>query len=243
MHQPEKKGSFRPKLGEISVCTAVLEDLWLKVISWPACSHHQGRGAVFSPFMSPEPPVRVSVAALSPPESREFRDVYDAHLTWVCHALRRHSVAEKDVLDAAQNVFLVVHRKLEEFEGRAALRTWIAQIVRRVASDYRRSAPVRREVFTEVGHFDDKAGSSASAEEATSRAEQMHMARTIIDSLPETQRTVFIMYELEQMSGQEIADELALPLGTVRSRLRLARDAFRSEVSLLVSHAPKLEVG
>ena len=89
-----------------------------------------------------------------PPEASveakaEFRKIYEAHFDQVWHSLRRLSVAERDLMDATQNVFVVVFRKLHEFEGRAQLRTWIFQICRRVASDYRRSAPVRREVVTD----------------------------------------------------------------------------------------------
>jgi RNA polymerase sigma-70 factor (ECF subfamily) len=53
---------------------------------------------------------------------------------------------------------------------------------------------------------------------------------------------VFIMYELEQMSGQEIADELDVPVGTVRSRLRLGREAFKQQVQALSGHDQKAKV-
>lgn len=178
------------------------------------------------------------------PVSEEvFREIYDEHIRWVWHALRRFSVAEKDVLDAAQNVFLVVHRKLPEFEGRSQLRTWILQIVRRVASDYRRSAPVRREVTTEGPEIDEHVEQRSSAEDVAAHTERVQQARAILDRLPDAQRVVFIMYELEQMSGQEIAAELKVPLGTVRSRLRMARELFQQEVELLLGKAPRLEVG
>lgn len=198
---------------------------------------------ILPPFMSSQEPDRVSKSALEPQEQLDFHAVYDAHLAWVCHALRRYSVAEKDVLDAAQNVFLVVYRKLPEFEGRSQVRTWLLQIVRRVASDYRRSAPVRREVFPETGHFEGRAAREASAEEAVDRSQHVTLARSILDNLPEGQRTVFIMYELEQLSGQQIAEELELPLGTVRSRLRLARETFKNEVRALTRTELAREVG
>jgi len=157
--------------------------------------------------------------------------------------LRRLSVAEKDVMDAAQNVFLVVHRRLPEFEGRSSVRTWLREITRRVASDYRRSAPVRREVHTETAELDFRPGSLSSSEENVARGEKVALARAILEKIPDAQRTVFMMFELEQMSGAEIADELGVPLGTVRSRLRLAREAFQSEIALLRGAAPKREVG
>ena len=175
-------------------------------------------------------------------DEETFRRIYDENVRWVWHALRRFSVAEKDVKDAAQNVFLVVHRKLPEFEGRSLLRTWILQIVRRVASDYRRSAPVRREVVTEGPQLDERSGEVQTAEEETAHLQRIALARDILDRLPETQRTVFIMYELEQMSGQEIADELGVPVGTVRSRLRLGREAFKEQVRALSGQDQKAKV-
>lgn len=178
----------------------------------------------------------------SPVDEATFRQIYEENVRWVWHALRRFSVAEKDVMDAAQNVFLVVHRKLPEFEGRSLLRTWILQIVRRVASDYRRSAPVRREIVTETPELDERAERAPTVEDEAVQAQSVASAREILDRLPEAQRTVFIMYELEQMSGQEIADELDIPVGTVRSRLRLARNTFQQEVAALAGQSPKLEV-
>jgi RNA polymerase sigma-70 factor (ECF subfamily) len=175
----------------------------------------------------------------------EFRAIYEAHFESVWHALRRLRVAEHDLMDGTQNVFVVVCRKYAEFEGRAQLRTWIYQICRRVASDYRRSAPVRREVATDVLEITERvdalhsaSGNGTASDAAASGGERLHrveLARTILDKLPEAQREVFILYELEQLSGEEIASQLEVPLGTVRSRLRLAREAFRREVEALVT--------
>ncbi|HSC87770.1 MAG TPA: RNA polymerase sigma factor [Polyangiaceae bacterium] len=162
---------------------------------------------------------------------REFRAIYEQEFEWVWHALRRLSVPERDLPDAAQNVFLVVHRRLPEFEGRSRLRTWIFQICRRVASDYRRSASVRREVATDTEALAAHADRRVSSEREVQVAERSRVARALLDGLPEAQREVFLLHELEQLSGDEIAQELGVPVGTVRSRLRLARQAFRRGVA------------
>ncbi len=164
-------------------------------------------------------------------ESTDFRDVYEAHFDWVWHALRRLSVPERDLADAAQNVFLVVHRRLPEFEGRSRLRTWIFQICRRVASDYRRSATVRREVATDNDILAAHADRQRLDELEPLPDDRSGLARALLDELPDTQREVFVLYELAQLSGEEIAKELGVPLGTVRSRLRLARETFRRRVA------------
>ena len=91
----------------------------------------------------------------------EFRALYDAHFNFVWSSLRRLGVREADVLDLAQKVFLTAHLKLAEFEGRSRITTWLFAICQRVASDYRRSAPVRREVATEALELERTSGVQA----------------------------------------------------------------------------------
>jgi len=177
------------------------------------------------------------------PGGVEFRGLYEAHFSRVWHTLRRLSVAERDLMDATQNVFLVVYRKLPEFQGRSQLSTWIFQICRRVASDYRRSGPVRKEVVTDSAELAVRAEHGQSPPLAEDHAQRVGLARAVLDKLPEAQREVFILFELEQLSGEEIAAELHVPLGTVRSRLRLAREAFRREVALFAVNRREQKAG
>lgn len=165
----------------------------------------------------------------------EFRALYEVHFEGVWHALRRLRVAEHDLMDGTQNVFVVVFRKYPEFEGRANLRTWIYQICRRVASDYRRSAPIRREIATDAMEITERSDELHSIAHGAEQKQRVDLARAVLDGMPEKQREVFILYELEQLSGEEIAAELELPLGTVRSRLRIARETFRQEVERLLA--------
>ena len=73
-----------------------------------------------------------------------FREVYEEHFRFVWRSLRRLGVPESDVADAVQDVFLVVHRRLGDFEGRSKVSTWLYGISLRVARDRKRSAFVRR---------------------------------------------------------------------------------------------------
>jgi RNA polymerase sigma-70 factor (ECF subfamily) len=175
----------------------------------------------------------MDLPAMSPPHGG-FRAVYDAHfeLAWRC--LRRLGVRAPDLMDQTQKVFLVVHAKLDAFEGRSPVSTWVFGICRRVASDYRRSAPIRCEVATDPAELD---AVSASQREppATSPTEFERIAERILEKLPEAQRIVFVLFELEELSGEDIATLLDLPVGTVRSRLRLARESFRREVKRLAA--------
>jgi len=170
-------------------------------------------------------------ASLAPP-SFEFRQVYDTHFRFAWRALRRLGVREADLMDMTQNVFVVVHRKLSGFEGRSDLTTWLFGICRRVAIDYRRSARIRREVPADARQIASLSGPEP-ASDATDKAHLAALAESLLDRLPEKLRVVFVLFELDEMSGDDIAALLDIPVGTVRSRLRLAREAFQREAGRL----------
>jgi RNA polymerase sigma-70 factor (ECF subfamily) len=167
------------------------------------------------------------------PSDAAFRALYDAHFTFVWRCLRRLGVREPDVLDLAQKVFLTAYFKHAEFEGRSSITTWLFGICQRVASDYRRSAPIRREIATDASQLAEYTASGDEIAAASEIGQRRRLVNAILDKLPEPQRVVFVMFELEEMSGQEIAELLEISVGTVRSRLRLAREAFRREVRRL----------
>ena len=161
-----------------------------------------------------------------------FKEVYEEQFRFVWRSLRRLGVRESDVADAAQDVFLVVHRRLEEFEGRSKVSTWLYGICYRVARDRRRLAHVRHHVDDEAAvaeRVDEHADVAAEAE----RRQGFALLETILDEMPLEQRAVFTLFELETMSGEEIAAALEIPLGTVYSRLRIAREQFRKALTRL----------
>ncbi|MDI1480083.1 RNA polymerase sigma factor [Polyangium sp. y55x31] len=156
-----------------------------------------------------------------------FRQLYDEHFPFVWRSLRRLGIREADLPDALQDVFLVVHRRLPTFEGRSKVSTWIFGICFRVAGDRRKAARVaaRRDGGDELllDAPDERADVAAEAE----RRQGLAQLEALLDELPLDQRAVFTLFELEGMTGEDIAQTLELPLGTVYSRLRLAREAFR----------------
>lgn len=160
-----------------------------------------------------------------------FRQVYDEHFRFVWRSLRRLGVREADVADATQEVFVIVHRKLDEFEGRSKMTTWLFGICMRVARDHRNSRAVRREVVTDGGVMADRPDEAADAVTELDRRRRRALLEKILDELPEEQRTVFVLFELEGLPGYEVAELLDVPTGTVHSRLRLARETFRRSLA------------
>ena len=165
----------------------------------------------------------------------EFRAIYDDYFEFVWCSLRRLGVREADMMDLTQKVFLTIHVGLADFEGRSQIRTWVFGICRRIASDYRRSAPIRREIVTDAAAMDLQQGDRDGPLAGTESRQRAVVAEAILNRMPEEQRVVFVLFELEEMSGEDIAVLLDLSVGTVRSRLRLARERFRREVKRLAA--------
>jgi RNA polymerase sigma-70 factor (ECF subfamily) len=143
--------------------------------------------------------------------------------------LRRQGIAGADLLDLTQRVFLIAFVRLPTFEGRSTLSSWIHGICTRVTSAHRRSAIVRHELSTDPGTLarSQEAVQTVSAEAGLAGETE---ARRAIGKLPEAQRLVFVLFEVYELDGPEIASLLNIPMGTVRSRLRYARRALRREV-------------
>jgi RNA polymerase sigma-70 factor (ECF subfamily) len=158
-----------------------------------------------------------------------FETVYEEHFDFAWRSARRLGVAEAAVDDVVQEVFLVVHRRLSEFEGRSSLKTWIFAILLRVVSDWRRTQR-RKGGLTSLDQIaeggeveDEKAACPAGALE---QAQAVRLLHRLLAELDEDKRAVFVLAELEQETAPEIADVLGIPLNTVYSRLRAARIEF-----------------
>lgn len=158
-----------------------------------------------------------------------FAEVYDRAFPWVWRAARRLGVPSAALDDVVQDVFLVVHRKLETFEGRSSLRSWVFGITLRVVRDRRRTAKRKPEHAMD----DDAALADPSSDPQRDalRREALHTLLKVLDSLSEEQREVFVLAELEELTAPEIADALAVNLNTVYSRLRAARKSFEAEAA------------
>ena len=137
-------------------------------------------------------------------------------------------VRAADIEDVCQEVFLIVHRKLDDFAWRSSVRTWVCGIALRCASDYRRRAHIQRESPFESG-FDRE--TDPTQQTAVERREARAVLDRILGSLDEEKRAVFVLFELEGMPMSEISDSLDCPVQTLYSRLHAARDQVQALVS------------
>jgi RNA polymerase sigma-70 factor (ECF subfamily) len=170
------------------------------------------------------PELAMAVPALGDAvRARRVHALVLAHYDFIWRVLRRLGVRSGDIDDATQQVFWVAARKIDDVaSGRDA--RFLLAIALRVAADSRRTARRRREVS-----FDDEPapeGVAPGVEERVSAGEQLRVAEQLLDALPEEQRIVFVLFELEEKSTDQIATLLQIPHGTVASRLRRARAAF-----------------
>ncbi len=165
--------------------------------------------------------MRAAPQPVDPPRP-DFDAVYRAHVGFVWRTIRRLGVAEAEIEDAAHEVFLVVHRRLPEFDGQAAITTWLYAIARGVASNRRRSAQ-RREQRDELA---PAPAPSVDPGEQLERARAAEAVARFLDGLPVEQRVVFELFEIEGMRGAEISEAIALNINTVYTRLRAARQRF-----------------
>jgi RNA polymerase sigma-70 factor (ECF subfamily) len=174
------------------------------------------------------PGATVSSAARLP--APDFAGVYDEYFGFVWRNVLNRGIPRSSVDDVVQEIFIVVHRKLPEFEGRSSLRTWLAGIARRVVSDH-----VRKRGNAPVGDPLDVDFASALADPA--EALDTKVAARLVDGLlalmSEEQREVFMLHELEEMTGREIAESTGTNENTVHTRLRAARKIFQEGLARL----------
>jgi RNA polymerase sigma-70 factor, ECF subfamily len=163
----------------------------------------------------------------------DVQQVYEAHYRYVWRCLRSLGVREAQLDDALQDVFMVVQRRLAEFDGQASLSTWLYAIALRVARKARERSRREADKSGEPLSTEEARAPGADAEATLSSNQRLLLARRALEALDDDKREVFVLANIEQMSAPEIVEVLGIPLNTVYSRLRAARLAFASEVARL----------
>lgn len=158
----------------------------------------------------------------------DFETIFRTYNAFAWRVLARHGVADGDLPDLCQEVFVVVHRSLAQFEGRSRLRTWLYGICRNVASNHRRRAVVRREVPSDsLPEPEPDLSQAGDPLAALSQKESLARLEQQLAALTAEQREVFVLYEIEELSMREVAEALECSQNTAYSRLYAAREQIR----------------
>jgi RNA polymerase sigma-70 factor (ECF subfamily) len=169
----------------------------------------------------------VGTPALAPADERRFRQIVSANLDFIWRCLRRMGVRSGDVDDAAQHVFLVVASKL----GSVAVgseRAFLFATASRVAANARRSVHRRDEAHHQM--VQTEGTDDPTQEELTDQLRARALMDRVLSEMPDELREVFVLFELEELPVADVAEVLSIPLGTVGSRLRRARQDFHDRV-------------
>lgn len=184
-------------------------------------------------------PVAMTVGSTAaPPDTpRDFREVYEARFHDVLRWIRAMGGRDEDLDDLAQEVFIIVRRKLESFDGQN-LNGWLYRITQRTVRDYRRAAwfrnlLARRKVGDhELALLKLVEPGRGPAEEQELREAQRTL-RLILERMREKHRTAFVLFEIEGYTGEEIAAFEGAPVATIFTRLYHARREFAAIVKQL----------
>lgn len=161
----------------------------------------------------------------------DFETIYHQYFRFVWSSVRRLGVGTEAIDDVVQEVFIVIHARLDTVRDPTALRSWIYGVVRRTVSGYRRANKLKSDsvsVFTpdELASSDELSPLARSEQKA-----ELELLSTLLAGLSEAKREVLMLVELEEMSVPEVAEALEIPLNTAYSRLRHARKEFDAALS------------
>ena len=172
---------------------------------------------------APPPPTTSHEDAIGE-HAQRIAALVQAHYALLWRTLRRLGVPEAEVDDALQEVFLIAHKKLD-LVGHDQERAFVMGVALRVASTRRRGLRRRRE--STHGALADEVDPSPSPLELTERRRARMLLDEILEGMTLKFRSVFVLFELEGLEILEISELLEIPMGTVASRLRRARELFR----------------
>jgi RNA polymerase sigma-70 factor (ECF subfamily) len=161
-----------------------------------------------------------------------FQELYDAHFDFIWREACRLGVPPSSVEDVVQDTFLVLHRRMNDYDGRTPIKAWLLGMVFRVVSDHRRrfrrkDAPCVPQPADSDGNVLLAAATKSPSAEAE-QAEQVRLLETLLAELDEDKRELLVLSELEEMTVPEIAEMLGANVNTIYGRLRAARREFEA---------------
>lgn len=150
----------------------------------------------------------------------DFDALYAQHARFLWRTIRSLGASAADAEDLTHEVFLVAYRKLGAFEGRSSVRTWLCGIAIGLVRNHARK----------VKRHQDEPPPPAARSSPTERSEATNLLTRCLQDLDEQRRLLFVLAELEQLSGPEIAETLGLSVNTVYVELRHAREQLEASL-------------
>lgn len=164
----------------------------------------------------------------------EFRKIFDEEFGYVTRVLRRLGVRPADVEDLAQEVFVNAHRKFSEYDRSRPVRPWLFAFAFRVAANHQRLSRNSKEVLSEAASDTSMELVDASTpEQALTQRQQQELVLAALQHVPLDRRGALVMHDIDGFSAPDIAASLAIPVNTVSSRVRIARDEFKKALRRL----------
>lgn len=153
--------------------------------------------------------------------------LFDEHAPYLCRVVHRLTGSAEAAEDVVQEVFLLAYNRRNELEDRTGIRTWLYRVAVNHVRHRRRSFARYRGLLDRYQAEPDPVVGAPAPDDTVERQQRGALIHECVQRLSDKQREVFVLYELEELEGAEIASILDLPVNTVWSRLRLARQAFR----------------
>ena len=160
-------------------------------------------------------------------DERAFRTLVDEHRGRLQSFIERNIGRSSDAEDLTQQAFAEAARSIVTFRGESALSTWLYGIAMNLVRNYLSRAPHRRYAFEDDNALESIASEGANPEEQAERRELLAKLSHELETLPAEMRQVLMLVAVEEMSYEQAAVMLSIPIGTVRSRASRARTALR----------------
>jgi len=174
----------------------------------------------------------------SAPAVLEFRAIYERWFSDVSRWIRVMGGPEAEREDLVQDVFLVVHRRLPDFDGQNVA-GWLYQIARHRVRDFRRLLWVKHLFFGGVQLSDSLSKGGASPSDSIETNEKRVLLERLLRKLNETERAALVLFEIDGYSGEQIAEIQGVPVNTVWARIHKARKKLKASLVKYESREPR----
>jgi RNA polymerase sigma-70 factor (ECF subfamily) len=167
-----------------------------------------------------------------PPASLDFQAIYERWFDKVSQWIGAMGGPEAEREDLVHDVFIVVHRRLHDFDGED-LAGWLYQIARHRVRDFRRLLWVKHLLFGSVPLPDNLATESASPADAAETDEKRGTLQRLLGKLNESERAALVLFEIDGYNGADIARIQGVPMNTVWARIHSARKKLKCWHSMI----------